>query len=300
MYQHLLVPLDGSRLAEAVLPATLELARRCHARVTLLHILETAAPATIHGDRHLRNDSEAETYLNDLAAHLDFPRARLSLEVHPEPEADVARSIFHHASELKADLVVLSTHGYMGLREWLLGSVPQKVLRPGAPPVLMLQPTPKGQAPSFKPDRGVVYLEGTTGDEAILRAATELARQCGAALHLVRCVPTRNTLIGPEAATGTLLPATVSAMLDLVEREAAEALENQCAKLKAQQIAVTAQVTRGDVLKQLLEVVHLQSADILCLTTHGESGLAALGTEEIAPRILNQFRGAFLLVHTDD
>jgi len=300
MYQHLLVPLDGSKLAEAVLPATLELARRCHARVTLLHILETAAPATIHGDRHLRGIPEAEAYLNDLTAHLDFAREQLSFEVHPDPEADVASSIFRHANELKADLVVLSTHGHLGLREWLFGSVPQKVLRPGAPPVLMLQPTLDGQASAFKPDRGVVYLEGTTGDEAILAAAEEMARQWGTVLHLVRCVPTRRTLAGPEAATGTLLPATVSAMLDLVEREAAEALENQRAKLKAKQIAVTAQVTRGDILKQLLEVAHLQQADVLCLTTHGESGLAALGTEEIAPRILNQFRGAFLLVHTDD
>lgn len=300
MYHHLLVPLDGSKLAEAVLPATLALAQRCNARLTLLHILEQAAPATIHGDRHLRDGSEAEVYLTNLASQLDFPRERLSFEVHPEPEVNVARSIFQHAAELKADLVVLSTHGHMGLWEWLFGSVPQKVLRPGAPPVLMLQPTPDGQAPPFQPNRGVVYLEGTTGDEAILSAAEEMAQQCGTALHLVRCVPTRNTLAGPEAATGTLLPTTVSAVLDLAEREAVQALEAQCAKLKAKQIAVTAQVTRGDVLKQLLEAVQSQQADMLCLTTHGESALAALGTEEIAPRILSQFQGAFLLVHTDD
>ncbi len=300
MYRHFLVPLDGSQLAEAVLPGTLELARRCRARVTLLHILEQSAPATVHGDRHLRHVPEAEAYLSHLAGRLDYPRAQLALEVHPRPEGDVARSIFQHAAELSADLVVLSTHGHMGLREWLFGSVPQKVLRPGAPPVLMMQPTPQGQPTSFQPASGVVYLEGTTGDAAILAAAGELAQQCGTALHLVMCVPTRSTLVGSRAATGTLLPTTVAAVLDLAERGAAEVVAGHLAQFASRNITATAQVMRGDALKQLVEVARSRPADILCLTTHGESGLAALGTEEIAPHILSQFNGAFLLVHTND
>src|SRR5207302_1377683 len=53
MFNHLLVPLDGSKLAEAILPAAAAWAERLHARLTLLHITEKNAPATIHGEHHL-------------------------------------------------------------------------------------------------------------------------------------------------------------------------------------------------------------------------------------------------------
>ena len=64
MLRHLLVPLDGSPLAEAVLPAVGALATRFRARVTLLHVLETAAPETIHGQPHLTDPARAQAYLD--------------------------------------------------------------------------------------------------------------------------------------------------------------------------------------------------------------------------------------------
>ena len=300
MYRHFLVPLDGSSLAEAVLAGTLELARRCSARLTLLHILEQGAPATIHGDRHLRDIPEAEAYLAGLASRLAFPRERLAIEVHPDPESDVALSIFRHAVELGADLVVLSTHGMIGMREWLLGSVAQKVLRRQAPPVFMLEPTAGGAAPEFRPTRALVYLDGTAGGEAGLTAIEPLARQCGMDLHLLMCIPTRSALTGERAATGTLLPSTMAAILDLAERGARDQLRAQLERLQSSGITATAQVVRGDPLTQMVDVALHLPADILCLTTRGESGLEALGTEEVAPKVLTRFHGAFFLVHNED
>jgi nucleotide-binding universal stress UspA family protein len=299
MYHHFLIPLDGSTLAEAVLPGTLELARRCHARLTLLHILEQRAPATIHGDRHLRDVPEAEAYLADLAARLDFPADRIQWEVHSHAEADVALSIFRHAVELGADLVVLSTHGLIGLREWLFGSVPQKVLRRGAPPVFLLQPTADGTAPVFHPGRALVYLDGAAGGETGLAAVEALARQCGMELHLLMCIPTRSALTGEGAAAGVLLPSTMAAILDLAERGAADELRTQLLRLQSIGITATAQVVRGDPLTRLVEVALELPADVLCLTTTGESGLEALATREVAPKMLTRFHGAFFLVHNE-
>jgi nucleotide-binding universal stress UspA family protein len=68
VFAHLLVPLDGSPLAEAALPAAVALGQRSSARLTLLHVLERRAPATIHGHRHLTNLAEAEAYLGEVAA----------------------------------------------------------------------------------------------------------------------------------------------------------------------------------------------------------------------------------------
>jgi len=299
MRQHFLIPLDGSRLAETVLPGTLELARRCQARLTLLHILEQSAPMTIHGDRHLHHLTEAEIYLAELADRLEFPQEQIRLEVHPYPEADVAHSIFLHAQELSADLVVLSTHGYLGLREWLFGSVPQKVLRRDAPPVFLLQPTPNGAAPEFRPRRAVVYLDLSAG-EAGLQVAEEWAQRYGMELHLLMCIPTRATLTGARAATGMLLPTTMTASLDWAAQDAADQLRAHRDRLQASGIKATVQITRGDSLVRLVEIARGLAADLLCLTTRGESGLSALGTDEVASKILTRFSGALLLVHTDD
>ena len=117
------------------------------------------------------------------------------------------------------------------------------------------------------------------------------------ALHLLMCIPTRSALTGGRAATGILLPTTMAAILDLAERDATDQLRAQLERLQASGVTATAQVVRGDPLSQLVEVALHLPADIICLTTRGELGLEALGTEEVAPKILTRFNGGFFLVH---
>ena len=68
MFKHILVPLDGSKLAEAALPAAVSLAQTFSIPVTLLHIIEQDAPEEIHRDRHLTKASQAEAYLSRIAS----------------------------------------------------------------------------------------------------------------------------------------------------------------------------------------------------------------------------------------
>ncbi len=66
MFKHLLVPLDGSTLAELALPAAAYLAHLLPARVTLLHLVERHPPSEVHHDRHLTNATEASEYLAEI------------------------------------------------------------------------------------------------------------------------------------------------------------------------------------------------------------------------------------------
>ena len=66
--RRILVPLDGSRLAEWVLPPAVSLARHLGAQLTLLHVMERGAPSSVHGERHLTQIEEADRYLADVAA----------------------------------------------------------------------------------------------------------------------------------------------------------------------------------------------------------------------------------------
>ncbi|MGC9195455.1 MAG: universal stress protein, partial [Syntrophobacteraceae bacterium] len=103
MFKHLLVPLDGSKLAEAPLPAALYFARIMGARVTLLHTVEKDAPREIHGERHLTGEQEARDYLEEVAARVFPPEIQVEVHVHGEQIDNVARSIAEHAEELGAD-----------------------------------------------------------------------------------------------------------------------------------------------------------------------------------------------------
>ena len=139
-FRHFLVALDGSKLAEAIIPVAVPLAKGFSARVTLFHVLERGAPDTIHGERHLREPAEAEAYLRSMAER--FAEAGIACEahLHRNPSADVAGEILDHAEELSADLIVLTTHGRGGLRELLFGSIAQQVLRRGTLPVVVAGP----------------------------------------------------------------------------------------------------------------------------------------------------------------
>src|SRR5690242_6430782 len=110
----LLVPLDGSRLAEAVLPAVEALAGQFGARVVLIHVLEARAPATVHGERHLMNATGAERYLTGIAERLRARGIAVETHVHAAPEGDLAGSVVEHAEEFRPDLVVLCAHGRGG------------------------------------------------------------------------------------------------------------------------------------------------------------------------------------------
>ena len=118
MFRRLLVPLDGARLSEAVLPMAAFLAQRSGARVTLLHVVEQRAPSKVHGDRHLTTAEEAGQYLAEVARRHFPASATVDWHVHRREIADVAHSLADHADELESDLVVMLAHGHGDLRRW--------------------------------------------------------------------------------------------------------------------------------------------------------------------------------------
>ena len=67
MFRHFLIPLDGSRMAEAALPVAAFLAEKFSSRVTLMHVVERNAPREVHGQSHLKNAQEAAVYLRELS-----------------------------------------------------------------------------------------------------------------------------------------------------------------------------------------------------------------------------------------
>ena len=296
MFEHILVPLDGSGLAEAPLLPAVVLSQSLGSQVTLLHIIEKNAPQAIHGQTHLTSEDDAHAYLRDVADRYFDPKIKTSIHVHTEEVSQVARSIVEHSEEFKPDLIILCAHGAGGLHNFVVGSIPQQVIAAGSVPVLLLQPEQDLDYQNIQFNRFLVALDGVPEHEYSLVVARELAHQTGAKLHLIRIVPTLSTLSGKDAASGTLLPATTNAMLEIAEEEACEYLEEKLQILLDQGVEATAEVERGDPAIEVVKSADDQKADLILLGTHGKKGMGALWAGSVAPQIVSRSRLPILLV----
>jgi nucleotide-binding universal stress UspA family protein len=273
--RHLIVPLDGSRLAEAALAITRQLAQKLGAPVTLVHLIERHPPERIHGERHLSNPEEAERYLSELGRRIFPAGPRVAQHVHSAEITDVPRAIAEHATELSSDLIIMCAHGQIGLRALLFGTIAQQVAASSAVPVLLVRPGEAGAAPTLSERPILVLLDGTGIDGQSLPLAAALAKVCGGSLFLVVVVPTLRTLSGVGAASGLLLPATTTKILQLAHSDASEYLSRQIALLQADGLRVSGEVLRGEPSDVIVKAARDIAPSLIVLGIHTEEGLAA-------------------------
>jgi nucleotide-binding universal stress UspA family protein len=299
--RRLLVPLDGSRLAEATLPAAASLARHFGARVTLLHVTERGAPATVHGERHLTAPGDADRYLGEVAARFGAAGIDTETHVHPNPEGNVPQSIVAHAADLTEDLIVLATHGAGGARRALFGSVAQQVLRRGPRPVLLVRPGEDDGAAALD-DEGLVLrrllvpLDGQPAAEAALPYAAAFAGAYRAEALLLRIVPTLSTISGERASAARLVPTAAAATLDYEEADAQRYLGGLVDRLRAAGLGAAGAVGRGDAAQGILDEAASWGADLLIMASHGRTGVDAAFTGSVGSKVVGRYAGPVLLV----
>ncbi len=135
MYSNILIPLDGSALAEKMLGEAKETARLHKASIALLRVVRAVVvPGTDPTDKEVEVVEKAQAYLDRVAEGLREDGFTVTTHVrygHP------AREIIDASK--KADLVAMSTHGRSGLGRWALGSVADKVIRHSVKPVLLIR-----------------------------------------------------------------------------------------------------------------------------------------------------------------
>ncbi len=300
MIRQILVPLDGSVLAESVLPAAAALAEGFGARVTLLHIVEEHPPGTIHGQPHLTDADRAQAYLGEVARRPLFRDRVVDVHVHLPQAGDVAESVVDHARELGADLVVLSTHGKSGLRGFLFGSIAIRALQRGTTPILLVNPTAAGEAPPFVCRTILVPLDGTAAHEPALGLASTLGRAWRAALHLEIVVPTVGTLSGDEVVTGVLMPMAKRALLDLAERGAQEYVRRLAESLTAEGVPTTSHVSRGETATSLVDAANRVGADLVVMASHAKGALDAFWSGSLTPKVIEKLGRPLLLVRAKE
>jgi nucleotide-binding universal stress UspA family protein len=294
MFSRILVPLDGSRLAESALPAAKALQLAFGSSITLIHVLERSAPSEAHGERHLRDLPDAESYLEEISKR--FPeRVKIERHVHTGGISDVSSSLTEHSRELDQDLIIMCVHGRGGIARVVEGSLAERIMEKQAVPVLLVRAGT--DAPFSRGIRTVLAaLDGNPDHDQGLPVAQEIASKTGAGLILATIVPTWFTLMGEKGATGRFLPAATAELLAQSEESAGRYLGERAEKLAAQGIATETVVRRGNPPRQIAYLAREKGADLIVLGTHGRAGTKAFWAGSTAHRIIGGTCAPLLLV----
>jgi nucleotide-binding universal stress UspA family protein len=271
MLDHILVPLDGSPLAECVLPHTVALALAFDARVTLLQVL--GRPRSIDRTHaidplewHIRK-AEAGSYLDEVVVRLR------KANIHAEKaiaEGRTAERIMEFARNQNASLIVLSSHGRSGLSGWNVSSVVQKIVLRACIPTMIVRAyqSVAGDLTGLRYRRMLVPLDCSQRAECVLPLATTLARFHESQLLLAHVVR-RPEMVrrAPPTQEETKL---VNLLTEHNRVEASKYLEQLQSRLSSD---VHLRLPIDDnAASTLHEMVKQESIDLVVLSAHGYSG----------------------------
>ncbi len=295
MYQKILVPLDGSELAEAALPYAEELAGRLGSQVTLVNVHEVSVhpSETIAREYLQKMVGEATRGADACSAKLGTGDiVRVNSEVILGKPAD---SILEYAEKGNFDLIGLATHGRSGISRWAMGSVADRIIRATTRPVFLTRA--KDTTPEIR-EKGIIRkilvpLDGSKTSEIIIPYIEELAAGLKAEVVLLEAL-----------ARGIQ---TISDYVPLTEEELAsdnEEAVNYLARISEQfknkGIPVSSEIRliiqEGRAADEIIQFTGQMQADLVAMSTHGRSGFKRLMFGSAAERILLEGNTPLFLV----
>jgi nucleotide-binding universal stress UspA family protein len=301
----LLVPLDGSALAEQVLPYVRVLAPLLHADVRLLSVVSDAEIERLLAYELVRLQEGASevlpTALRKQRARKQLcAQARHYLDLQTEQlraaglKAEFAvraglpdDQIISMAERTSATLIVMATHGYSGLKRWALGSIADKVVQATRTPVLLIRSAVPQPSPSLR--RIMVPLDGSTLALQAIPLATELAVAAHADLILFQA-------IAPTVEAYPYPPLLSSVQLALHD-QACEELARLAESLRERHITITPEVELGYPGEAIIDAATQRDVDLIVMATHGYSGLKRWALGSVADKVLHATQTPLLLIH---
>jgi nucleotide-binding universal stress UspA family protein len=305
MFQTMLVPVDGTELAERALAYAVALARPADGHVILLRaeplVWQARRPgvraSTAVADPSCQAwlspvDPEARITLEAAAARVqaDGVTAEVDFQRYQHGEMEPADAILVAAQERQADLVIVSTHNRSGVARWFYGSVADQLVRGAHIPVMVVPAAVDHPWPEGRALRILVPLDGSALAEKILSPVGRLAEQLGAELVLVRVVD-RDPLSVQAAA-----PYTARSPLAAGLADAWGYLADILDRIRWVGISVTARAVIGSPSTTIAAVAREEDVDLIAMATHGRGGLGRVVLGSVANATLQGTTVPVLLV----
>ncbi len=279
MLERIMVPLDGSEHAEAVLPFARELSRGSAVDVVGVNRPQGGLERLLGA------------YLEKIAAEFQAEGGKARAVV---LEGSPAEKIIDYAESNDIGLIAMATHGRTGGSRWALGSVADRVLRGGSVPLLLINPTrASARRARKKLFRNVLLpLDGSQLSEKALPYGRELAKGTGTRVWLLRVSQPQHLIID----AGEYMMTNVEAAVQGLEQTALAYLAQVEAPLKAQGIKLTSQALTGTPAETILEYARTKKIDLILMSTHGRGGLSRWVFGSVAARVLRAAEVPFLLI----
>jgi len=254
----ILVACDGSQVSESVFASIMPLVRAYSPEVAVLYVFEHPEAAFMPPPEVAR-----------ACAALRSAGVNAYLELR---EGAPSEEILKASRQLKADVIAIATHGRVGVARLFAGSVAESVLRKSEIPVLVTRPG----TPIHEWKRIVVALDGSERGEAILPQALRLARKLGAALEVL------------QVAVPVYAAAAGEAPVVLPPEDPMPYLKGVVQRLAGEGIAAQPIALEGPVSTEILRHLKESEASLLCMTTHGWSGLARMVLGSVGEEVMRK------------
>lgn len=280
MLERILVPLDGSVTAEAILPHVRRLLRRHDSELVLLCV---ANPPPVEEQMTILEASiaAAREYIMGVKTRLEQQGVRVKAEARVGPPAG---TILDVAGEEGVSLIALATHGRTGLKRALFGSVAEQILRKSPVPVLAVRPfwsyelLPPGRTET-QPFKGIlVPTDLSAPSTGVLAPAIELAKLFGARLVFLNVL--EKGMKGGD------------------ESVAQARLKEFASQVKGVETATV--VDKGEPSKVILDTARFHGCDLIAMTTHGRSGLSRLVVGSVTEQVLRDATLPLLVVRVEE
>lgn len=297
MYEKILVPLDGSKLAERILPYARTLAKRLKIPAELLTVIHPETAKLFSDPAHGRyiDTVEADMQQNGIVYLGSIART------FPDPKNVACTARVGHAAEVIADqasatrtLIAMSTHGRGGVQRWLLGSVADKILHATKNDLLLVRPNKAGEISLMATlDTVVLPLDGSALADKAVRGVVELAKAMNLAVILLRVFsPPVSAYYGSDAYVPDIQQLTVP-----LREEAKRFLDERRERLQAEGLKdVSTVLLEGDASAQIIDYAANTPNNLVAMCTHGRSGIGRWIMGSVTERVVRHSGDPVLII----
>ena len=290
MMRTILVPLDGSRLAELVLPHARRLATLMNATLLLVRVAQTWSVRSDPREPQVPSIVEAEHYLRQVEQALTRDGFTVRTKVMYD---DATHAILRAATTDGVDLIMMSTHGRSGVGRAVLGSVADQVLHAATAPVLLVraahQPGLQREGPYHKI---LVPLDRTALAERAVRYVATAAFAQNAEIILLHTEHPTPVTVAPGAM------GYMSFVAEQVDRHADEEAERHRTEARSYLEATAdaylhghgwqAYVAIGDPVESILQLSNDDGVELIAMATHARIGVDRLVHGSVAAGVLHR------------
>jgi nucleotide-binding universal stress UspA family protein len=297
MFSRILIPLDGSKTAEQVLPYARRLATVVHVSVDLLGVVEMS---DIAGDIASNEAPYAEALIREAARNSTeyletiartFRKGRVQYRVEQGGPEDI---IIAAAAADRGTLIAMATHGRSGVSRWLLGSVTEKVLRGTVNPLLVVRAPGNSKTDGEAALRSVIVpLDGSDVAETILSPVAALAQALDLQVLLIRVYGLPLPTYGGD---DYYVPDYVE-LKDQIRDEAEDYLNSRASLLRAQGVAeVSTVVIEGSAADAIINLARKTPDNLVAMSPYGRSGLQRWVLGSVTEKVVRHCQDPVLIV----